>query len=91
VIDTLLDLAAVIPTMIDRRTNQSEQFVTDLEATHADLVTTPVPQTANIGTLQSEGRTLFAVNDDRLYATGREARDAYRDATAHVLEVIANE
>ena len=91
VIDTLLDLAAVIPTMIDRRTNQSEQFLTDLEATHADLVTTPVPQTANIGTLQSEGRTLFAVNDDRLYATGREARDAYRDATAHVLEVIANE
>lgn len=89
VIDTELSLAAVVPTMIDRRTNQSEAFVSDLRSTHEDLVTEPVPQTANIGTLQSEGRTLF--DAEELYTTGEEARTAYRDATTHLLEVVSDE
>jgi hypothetical protein len=91
VIDTLLDLAAVILTIINWRTNQSEQFVTDLEATHSNLVTTSVSQTANTGTLQSEAADTLAVNYDRLYASGHEARDAHCDATVHMLEVIVNE
>jgi chromosome partitioning protein len=47
-----------------------------------------IVQTADIGIFQTTGRTLFAVEDGELYQTGREARDAYAQATEQLLEVI---
>jgi chromosome partitioning protein len=73
--------------MIDRRTTQSEEFVTSLKDTYGDIVGPQIVQTANIGTFQTAGKTLFAVNDDELYQTGRKACDAYAQATEQLLGV----
>lgn len=79
-------LSLVIPTMIQRTTNQSSDFLDDLEAAYPDRVTPPVVQSANIGAAQSEGKTLFAIPDDELYQTGRDAKEAYRQITTQLLE-----
>lgn len=71
-------LAMVIPTMISGRTTQSQAFVDDINATYPDIAGNPVADSQNIGNLQGEGRTLFAAEDDELYATGKRAREAYR-------------
>jgi len=81
-------LAMVLPTMIDRRTNQSDKFCAEIEAAYPDICGPAIPSTANIGTLQEEGQTLFDVPDDELYASGREARDGYRAATDQLLTYI---
>jgi len=84
-------LAMVIPTMISGRTKQSEEFVDDLEARYPDIAAEPVADSQNIGTFQSEGRTLYAVDEEDLYATGKRARGAYSANTTTLLETINNE
>jgi chromosome partitioning protein len=86
--DTFPHLAMVIPTRITGRTKQSEEFVDDLKETYPDVAATPVAKSQNIGNLQREGRTLFAADGDELYATGKRARDAYRQNTTTLLEAI---
>ena len=81
-------LAMVIPTMIDARTTQSEEFVNDIQATYAEIAGEPVAQSQNIGNLQSEGRTLFDADNDELYSTGKRSRDAYRTNTELLLEQL---
>ena len=79
-------LAMVLPTLIDRRTTQSESFVEEIRKAYPNIAGPQVVSTQNIGTYQEQGKTLFAVPDDELYSTGKEARDAYRAATDHLLE-----
>lgn len=79
-------LAMVIPTMISGRTTQSAEFVEDLQETYPDVAGEPVSDSQNIGNLQAEGQTLFAAEDDVLYQTGKQARDAYRENTALLLD-----
>lgn len=74
-------LSLVFPTMVDATTNLSETFVDDLADEYPDVIGEPVPQTANIGAGQTEGRTLFAFPDDELYGTGERALEAYRHNT----------
>lgn len=81
-------VSMIIPTMIDRRTNQSAAFVAELEAQWPDRVSKPVARSQDISDLQGEGQTLFAVADDELYDTGKRAREAYRAATDQLLETL---
>jgi len=81
-------LAMVIPTMIDGRTTQSEEFVADLREAYPEIAGEPVAQSQNVGNLQSQGRTLFAADDDELYSTGKRAREAYRTNTELLLEQL---
>lgn len=75
----------ILPTTVDRRENYNVAFVTGLEADYPDLTYADIPKSANVGSLQTEGKTLFAAADDELYDTGRRARDAYRAATDELL------
>lgn len=84
-------LAMVIPTMISGRTKQSSAFVDDIKSTYPDIAAPAVAKSQNIGNLQGEGRTLFDADGDELYATGNRARDAYRQATATLLDTISND
>lgn len=81
-------VALVIPTMVDRTTNLSEQFVAELQETFPDTATNPVAATANIGNEQAVGQTLFALADDDLYSTGRRAREAYQHITVQLLDSL---
>lgn len=78
-------LELVFATMVDRTTNLASAFVDDLEAEYPEIAGTPVAESANISAGQSDGRTLFAFDDDELYNTGSRARDAYRELTADLL------
>jgi len=82
-------LALVFATMVDQTTNLSSAFVDELEAEHPDIVGEPVAESANISAGQSDGRTLFAFEDDELYNTGTRARKAYRQLTDDLLSRLA--
>jgi len=84
-LDVPLQLLAVVPTVIDSQTNLSEEFVAHLQDEYGDLTTSPISKTADIGTAQNNGSTLFAVDDDDLYNTGTRARDQYRTVTKSIL------
>lgn len=84
--DVSPELRMVIPTMINRNTNLAQQFVEDINDEHPQLATEPVAETANIGNEQANGQTLFALEDDELYSTGKRARDAYRQITDDLLD-----
>jgi len=58
----------VLPTMIDRRTTQSSEFVADIREAYPDIAGLQVVSTQNIGDYQEAGSTLFAVDDDELYS-----------------------
>ncbi len=79
-------LRLVFATMIDRTTNLSDEFTESIEAEYPAIAGTSVADTANVGTGQKEGRTLFAFDEDELYTTGKRARDAYRELTADTLD-----
>lgn len=81
-------LSLVIPTMISRTTKQSANLVDALTDTYPDITGDPVADTQNIGNLQAKGKSLFAVDDDKLYPTGKRAREAYRANTDRLLETI---
>lgn len=78
-------VSMVLPTMVDFRTNQAETFVEDIDDEYPDRASIPIPISQNISNMQGEGRTLFAAEDDELYATGERARGAYREATTKLL------
>jgi len=78
----------VLPTMIDRRTTQSSEFVADIREAYPDIAGLQVVSTQNIGDYQEAGSTLFAVDDDELYSTGQEALDAYSTATDQLLQTL---
>lgn len=84
-------LAMVIPTMITGRTKQSAEFVEDIEASYPEIAGDPVADSQNVSNLQGEGRTLFAAEDDELYATGKRARDAYETNSKKLLETISHD
>lgn len=84
-LDVPVRLLAVIPTVIDNTTNLSEEFVAELQDQYGDLATAAVSKTADIGTAQNQGSTLFALEDDELYNTGMRARDQYRTVTETIL------
>jgi len=81
-------LVMVLPTMIDRRTTQSSEFVADINDAYPAIAGPQVVSTANIGNLQERGKTLFAADDDELYASGTEARAAYAEATTQILDTL---
>lgn len=83
-------LQLVFATMVDRTTNLSSEFVDRLESDYPEISGPPVAQSANISDGQSDGRTLFAFEDDELYNTGTRARDAYRDLTDQLLSRLEN-
>jgi len=81
-------LAMVLPTMIDRRETQSKEFVEEINDGHPDIAGPQIVSSANIGNLQEDGMTLFGADDDDLYASGKEAREAYSEATTQLLQTL---
>ncbi|WP_338756528.1 ParA family protein (plasmid) [Halobacterium salinarum] len=79
-------LAMVIPTMISGSTNQSAEFVEEIETEFPEISGEPVAKSQNIGNLQAVGQTLLAADDDELYSTGTRAREAYRQNTNTLLD-----
>jgi chromosome partitioning protein len=81
-------LAMVIPTIVNQTTNLSERFVNEIETEFSEIVASPVTDTANIKNEQDAGQTLFAIEDDELYQTGKRARRAYRNLTTDLLSRV---
>jgi len=84
-LDVPIQLLAVVPTVIDNTTNLSEEFVRAINENYGNLATDSVTKTADIGTAQNHGSTLFALDDDDLYTTGQRARDQYRTVTDTII------
>lgn len=85
---TDLGLELVFATMVDQRKNLDTEFVEELASEYPDIAGVPVPDSANIGNEQETGQTLFALADDKIYASGERAREAYRQNTTLLLENI---
>lgn len=81
-------LRMVIPTMIDQRENESQRFLDYLNETFDGLVTEPIVNSANVGSAQTSGSTLYAMDDDELYKTGERAKEAYRNIASELLSTI---
>lgn len=79
-------VALVIPTMIERTTNISAEFLSEIQEEFDGLVSVPIADTANIRNEQSEGQTLYALESDELYPTGKRTRDAYSELTSDLLD-----
>lgn len=79
-------LAMVAPTMIDKTTNISERFISEIEAEFPGVVAGPIAETANIRNEQAEGQTLFSLGTKNLYDTSRRSRQAYRALTVDLLD-----
>jgi chromosome partitioning protein len=88
--DVYPHLAMVIPTMISKTTNESEEFVADITEEYPDIAAESVAKTQNISNNQGEGRTLFSVDEDDLYDTGVRAREAYRTNTDLLLDRLSH-
>lgn len=82
------ELSLVFATMVDRRATLDKEFVEELAAEYPGVAGEAVVATQNIGNEQAAGRTLFALDEDELYSTGKEAREAYRANTELLLERI---
>jgi chromosome partitioning protein len=85
-----LGLALIIPTIISSQETLSESFVEYVTEEYPEIVGEPVTKTADIGNNQNAGRTLFAVPDDELYATGKRAREAYSANTEQLLSRLTD-
>ncbi|MFD1632903.1 ParA family protein (plasmid) [Haloplanus ruber] len=85
-----LGLTLVIPTIISSRETLSESFVDHVNSEYPEIVGEPVTKTADIGQNQNAGRTLYAVPDDELYATGKRAREAYSANTEQLLTQLTD-
>ncbi|MDS0223622.1 ParA family protein [Haloarcula sp. S1AR25-5A] len=85
-----LGLALIIPTIISSQETLSESFVEYVTEEYPEIVGEPVTKTADIGNNQNAGRTLFAVPDDELYATGKRAREAYSANTEQLLTQLTD-
>jgi chromosome partitioning protein len=80
-----LGLTLVIPSIISSRETLSESLVEHVNSEYPEIVGEPVTKTADIGQNQNAGRTLYAVPDDELYATGKRAHEAYSANTEQLL------
>ncbi|NLV08311.1 AAA family ATPase [Haloarcula rubripromontorii] len=89
-LDVDLGLALIIPTIISSQETLSESFVEYVTEEYPEIVGEPVTKTANIGNNQNAGRTLYAVPDDELYATGKRAREAYSANTEQLLTQLTD-
>jgi len=89
-LDVDLGLALIIPTIISSQETLSESFVEYVTKEYPEIVGEPVTKTADIGNNQNAGRTLFAVPDDELYATGKRAREAYSANTEQLLHRLTD-
>jgi len=89
-LDVDLGLALIIPTIISSQETLSESFVEYMTEEYPEIVGEPVTKTADIGNNQNAGRTLFAVPDDELYATGKRAREAYSANTEQLLHRLTD-
>ncbi|USZ73761.1 ParA family protein [Natronosalvus halobius] len=84
--DASPQLQLVFATMIEKGTNLSGEFEAELEKAYPDVAGPSVTKAQDIGNEQARGRTLFALEDDELYATGKRARDSYRKLTNDLLD-----
>ena len=89
-LDVNLGLALIIPTIISSQETLSESFVEYVTDEYPEIVGEPVTKTADIGNNQNSGRTLFAVPDEELYATGARAREAYSANTEQLLSQLTD-
>jgi chromosome partitioning protein len=89
-LDVDLGLSLVIPTIISSQETLSESFVNHVNQEYPEIVGEPVTKTADIGKNQNAGRTLYAVSDDELYATGKRAREAYSANTEQLLSRLTD-
>ncbi|KOX91405.1 chromosome partitioning protein, partial [Haloarcula rubripromontorii] len=89
-LDVDLGLALIIPTIISSQETLSESFVEYVTEEYPEIVGEPVTKTADIGNNQNAGRTLYAVPDDELYATGKRAREAYSANTEQLLTQLTD-
>jgi chromosome partitioning protein len=89
-LDVDLGLALIIPTIISSQETLSESFVEYVTEEYPGIVGEPVTKTADIGNNQNAGRTLYAVPDDELYATGKRAREAYSANTEQLLTQLTD-
>ena len=74
-----------LATMIRQNVNQHQEFVDDLEAESPEHYGGAIRNSADVGSVQKRGKTLFDVSDIQLYDTGKAARKAYWEATKHLL------
>jgi len=86
--DVAPTLRMVVPTIIDRQTKLSNEFVNELADTYEDRVGPEVAKSQDIPNQQRSGRTIYAVEESELYDTAVRARKAYSDATTDLLEII---
>jgi chromosome partitioning protein len=92
--DIGVHLAMVIPSVISRGTTMGREFPDWVRDEYPEAVAPePVPKSQNVPNQQGEGRTIFAVDDEELYDTGRRARRAYEANAGALVErlgVVAN-
>lgn len=81
-----LELSLVIPTMIDRRESQSEKFIDEIREEYPDRVGSAIPRSADIGSSQDRGETLFSAEE--LYDTGERAAEAYEQNARTLIEKL---
>lgn len=79
------ELKMIIPNLYDERTNLDEEILGDVEEEFGDLVGPDViKKSQQIKDATRKRRTIWAVEDDELSSTGRQARNAI-EATADEL------
>jgi len=66
----------------------SQEFLNELEATYAERLGPTIAESQSIKNQQTEGETLYAVDESELYATGQRAREAYSALTEDLLKTI---
>lgn len=82
--DVEVDLALVLPNMVDLRTNLAEEYLGAFTEEYPDAIAPSiVPYSQDIRNSAEEGRTAFALADPS--DTARRAREAYLDAAEDVL------
>jgi len=87
-----LQLQQIVVTMYQQNRRLQEQFIEHVDKKYPDLVAPEVvAHTEDILHAQDAGQTLFAMDDDELYATGERAREAYRANTADLLDRLTHE
>lgn len=82
-----LEIVMILPSAVDNQKNMHQEFVGYIEENYPDLVAPEVINNAvDIEESAKRGSTVFAVDDDDLYRTGKRARSAYRTVTTDLLE-----
>lgn len=79
------ELVMIMPNAVDSQKIVHQEFLEDLEERYADLTAPkPIPNSANVEAAPTHGRTIFDMDDDELYATGKRARTAFRTNAAEL-------